>query len=313
MAKKFKFDVDNLDFQNESPKNKKIKNILTQFVAVVLLGIIIFFVLSYFMNTSAEKNLKYQNKIIKQEYERLLLIYEQNEKNLRVLEQQDYNLYQVMFGTLPPNNKKVQLMADIQNKKPKELLKDNKAKLHDLDEHLKDTKEEFYELMSILENQKEEIINIPSIQPVPNSNLNFLLYGYGKRLDPIYHTPNFHPGIDFSAPIGTPVFATANGVVKVAGKGKKEFGNVIEIKHGDFTTIYHHLDKVKTKKGRKVERGEIIGYVGTTGKSLVSHLHYEIRYKGEHINPIFFFFMDLTPAQFSKVYQQSVTAGISLD
>ncbi|MBN2891162.1 MAG: M23 family metallopeptidase [Bacteroidales bacterium] len=313
MSKKFKFNIDNLDFQKDSKSTHILKIVLTQFVAIVLLSIVIFLALSYFTDTPFEKNLKHQNKIIEQEYDKMIAIYKQNEINIQLLEKQDNGLYKIMFGTAPPENKKLQLIQEMQDKKPKELAKENNKKVSELFNHLSESEKGFEDLMKILEEQKEDINHIPSIQPVPNQNLNLLLYGYGERLDPVYHTPDFHSGIDFNAPSGTPVFATADGVVSKSGVGKREFGNVIEIESGDFTTVFHHLDKVSVYNGKIVKRGDLIGYVGTTGKSLVSHLHYEIRYKGEPINPIFFFFMDLTPSQFSEIFEQSTRAGISLD
>lgn len=313
MAKKFKFDIENLDFKKQSKAGRIIKIVLGQIVAIIFLAIGIFLAFSYFTDTPFEKNLKYQNKVLEQEYNTIITKYEQNEKNLQALEKQDYELYQVMFGKNPPENKTVELLKDIKDKKPIELTKINKNKLEKLYSHIGETKNNFEEILKILEENQESINTIPSIQPVPNSELNLLLYGFGQRLDPIYHTPDFHPGLDFNAPIGTPVFATANGTVKNAGRGKKEQGNIIEIKHGDFSTAYYHLDKIDTRVGKTVKRGEVIGYVGTSGKSLVSHLHYEVRYKDEPLNPIFFFFMDLTPEEFSKVYVQSTVAGISLD
>ena len=312
MGEKFKFDTENLDFQTGNKRAKIVKIILSQFVAIVFLGFAIFFAYSYFVDTPLEKNLKHQNEIIKQEFDRITVIYAQNEKNLQTLEKQDDGLYQIMFGKEKPVNHALEIIGKIENVNPKVLTKQNNQNLIELTHHLQDSKDSFNELLLLLENA-ENIDNIPTIQPVPNPNLDLLLYGFGERLDPIYHTPDFHSGIDYGAPIGTPVFATANGVVSFAGRGKREQGIIIEINHGDYTTAYHHLESVDTRNGKSVEKGELIGYVGTSGKSLIPHLHYEIRYNGIPLNPIFFMFLELSSAEYRKLYEKSIQAGISLD
>ena len=313
MARKFEFDSENLGFETDNKKTKISKIILSQFVAIVFFGFAIFFGYSYFTDTPQEKNLKHQNKIIEQEFERLTSMYKYNEKNLQILEEQDYGLYQIIFGSEPPENHALSVIENVQNTNPKQLAKQNNRKLEELMLHFASTKQDFEELIQLLENNAEDIKRIPTIQPIPNTNLNLLLYGYGERLDPVYHTPNFHYGLDYNAPIGTPVFATADGVITAAGRGKREEGKIIEINHGNFTTAFHHLQSVETRTGKTVEKGELIGYVGTTGKSLIPHLHYEVRYNGKVLNPIFFMFLDLSPNEFRKMYKKTTLAGISLD
>ncbi len=313
MANKFEFDQEHLDFKEKSKKYKIIKFIAIQFVGIVFVGVFIFFILSYFVDNPYEKNLKYKNKLIEKEYDKLLAFYQQNEKNLQTLEKQDYELYQVIFGKVPPQRNSSDLLHKIETENILEVTENNNKKLLELQQHLAESKADFNNIIKILENNQEEINNIPAIQPVANSNLEILLYGYGQKLDPIYRTPAFHTGIDFNVPTGTPVYATADGVVTKTGRGKKEYGLTVSIQHGKFTTVYQHLDEIKTAKGKKVKRGDVIGYAGNSGKALVSHLHYEVQYNNEHLNPIFFFFMDLAPNQFSKLYELSTRAGICLD
>jgi murein DD-endopeptidase MepM/ murein hydrolase activator NlpD len=313
MANKYKFDPNSLDYQEDTLFSKILKALLTQFVTIIFVGVFIFLVLSYITETPIEKNYKNQNKLLKQEYKRLYSLYLENEKNLKVLEQQDYDLYQVFFGIKPEDNNSYNTIIELQDEKPKVILKKNIEKIEKLQYSLDSTKIAFEELMNTLKTNSKDYNFIPAIQPVPNSKLQLLIYGFGERLDPIYLTSDIHTGLDYGVPIGTPVFATADGTVSVSGYYDRETGTIVRLNHGDFQTSYHHLENTIVKVGKKVKRGDIIGYVGTSGKSLIPHLHYEIKYKGKPLNPIFFFFLELTPNEFKEIYLQSVRAGISLD
>ena len=137
--------------------------------------------------------------------------------------------------------------------------------------------------------------------------------GYGYRRDPIYGTAKFHEGLDFAAATGTPVFAPADAVVEVADR-KDSYGNCIDLNHGyNYTTRYAHLSQILVKPGQKVKRGEMIGKVGSTGKSTGSHLHYEVRFKGEPQNPVNYYFMDLTPQQYIDMIQLAENSGHVMD
>ena len=141
----------------------------------------------------------------------------------------------------------------------------------------------------------------PCHQPVSNKNLKQTASGYGMRIDPIYKTPKFHAGMDFSANIGTPVYATGDGVVTKAG-WESLYGNIIKIDHGfGYATWYAHLSAYKVRKGQKVKRGEVIGAVGNTGKSTGPHLHYEVHLKGRVQNPVNYYFMDLSAEDYDRM------------
>lgn len=159
----------------------------------------------------------------------------------------------------------------------------------------------------------DRISHIPSIQPVSEKSLRQMASGYGYRRDPVYGTTKFHEGMDFSAPIGTPVYATGNGRVISAG-WNSGYGNLIEIDHGyGYVTRYAHLSKINVKPGQSVGRGDLIGEVGNTGKSTGPHLHYEVRLKGEPQNPVNYYFMDLTPQQYDEMIRQAENAGHVMD
>ena len=159
----------------------------------------------------------------------------------------------------------------------------------------------------------DRISHIPAIQPISSKFLKTMASGYGYRHDPIYGTSKFHAGMDFSAAIGTPVYATGDGTVKVAG-WESGYGNSIDIDHGfNYLTRYAHLSEILVKPGQAVKRGDLIGKVGNTGKSTGPHLHYEVRHRGEPQNPVNYYFMDLTPEQYDEMIRQAENAGHVMD
>ncbi len=186
-------------------------------------------------------------------------------------------------------------------------------KLDMLDQMVYSQIKSFDALAALVDSQKTRINNTPAIQPVPEKYLRTMASGYGVRLDPIYGTSKFHEGMDFSAPVGTPVYATANGRVRTAS-WQGAYGNMVEIDHGfNYTTRYAHLSKIITHDGALVKRGDLIGLVGNTGKSTGSHLHYEVRLRGAPQNPVNYYFFDLTPEQYDEIVSLAENAGRVMD
>ena len=167
----------------------------------------------------------------------------------------------------------------------------------------------FDEVVNLCKQHDEMLACIPAIQPVSNKDLKQTASGYGTRIDPIYKTKKFHAGMDFSANTGTPVYTTGNGTV-VSAKWEGLYGNCITIDHGfGYVTLYAHLSKIRVKKGQKVTRGEIIGDVGSTGKSTGPHLHYEVHVNGQIVNPVNYYFMDLSADDYDKMIQLATNHG----
>lgn len=172
----------------------------------------------------------------------------------------------------------------------------------------------FDELRDLALQRQDRLVHVPSIQPVADKDLRQMASGYGRRVDPVYGTARFHEGMDFSAPIGTPVYATGDGTVKVAGRGQSGYGNMVDIDHGyNYLTRYAHLSEVLVKPGQQVKRGDLIGKVGNTGKSTGPHLHYEVRFKGAPQNPVNYYFMDLTPEEYAAMVEAAENAGHVMD
>ena len=161
--------------------------------------------------------------------------------------------------------------------------------------------------------QRDRSTHIPAIQPISQKSLRAMASGYGYRRDPVYGTGKFHEGMDFSAPTGTPVYATGDGRVRSAD-WNSGYGNLIEIDHGyNYVTRYAHLSKMLVRPGQTVRRGDLIGHVGNTGKSTGSHLHYEVRLHGVPQNPVHYYFYDLTPEQYDEMIRLAENAGHVMD
>ena len=158
------------------------------------------------------------------------------------------------------------------------------------------------------------LASIPAIQPVANKDLKHMASGYGWRIHPIYKTEKFHSGMDFTAPVGTPIHATGNGVVEKIEFDGRGLGNNAIINHGyGYESVYAHMSKIIVRAGQKIVRGDLIGYVGSTGSSTGPHLHYEVRKNGNPLNPVNFYYNDLTPEEYSKMLELSAQAGQSFD
>jgi len=156
--------------------------------------------------------------------------------------------------------------------------------------------------------------SIPAIQPISNKDLTRIASGFSYRIHPIYKIMHFHTGLDFAAPSGTEIYATGDGVVRVANAESRGYGNHIVLDHGyGYQTLYGHLSRYAVRPGQKVKRGEIIGYVGSTGTSTAPHLHYEVMKGGEKINPINFFYNDLSPSDYEKVLELASKSNQSFD
>jgi murein DD-endopeptidase MepM/ murein hydrolase activator NlpD len=175
--------------------------------------------------------------------------------------------------------------------------------------------EKSYKQINNLINNKEKLIAAtPAIQPVSNLDLNRIASGFGYRIDPIYKTIKMHAGLDFTAPQGTPIYATADGRVRLAGFSDGGYGNHVIISHGyGYETLYGHMVRIKARAGQHVKRGELIGYVGSTGKSTGPHLHYEVHKNGNKLDPVYFFYNDLGPEQFNELLKRAKASNQSFD
>jgi murein DD-endopeptidase MepM/ murein hydrolase activator NlpD len=183
-----------------------------------------------------------------------------------------------------------------------ELGKDVAKQLNNISARIEFQFNSYNNISSLIKGQDTKLASIPAIQPVSNKQLNRIASGYGMPIDPVYGTPKMQKGLDFTAAQGTPIYATGNGVVKVAGASSGGYGNHVVINHGyGYETLYGHMVKIKARAGQKIKRGEVIGWVGSTGKSTGPHCHYEVHINGNEVDPVYFFYSDLNAEQYDRL------------
>jgi murein DD-endopeptidase MepM/ murein hydrolase activator NlpD len=237
---------------------------------------------------------------------------------MQEVEQIDKDIYRVIFETEPVNpglnpssEDEFQQLLRIPDR---EIVRTTSFRLDSLIRNDRLTASLYDMLMIRGQNRAEVLTSIPAIQPIENKDLTLIASGFGHRIHPIYKILKMHPGIDFSAPVGTPVHATADGVVESVTRTARGLGNRILINHGSgYKTLYACMDELKVRRGQKVKRGELIGTVGDSGMSAAPHLHYEVHLDGEPVNPINYFFLELTPADYDRLILISLMSGQSFD
>jgi murein DD-endopeptidase MepM/ murein hydrolase activator NlpD len=172
----------------------------------------------------------------------------------------------------------------------------------------------YNKLIKMAKNKSKMLASIPAIQPIPNKNLRRIASGFGYRTDPIYKTRKMHKGMDFAAPKGTKIYATGDGVIQKVAHSRWGYGTHIVINHGyGYSTLYGHMSRALMKRGQKVTRGQLIGLVGSTGKSTGAHLHYEVHKNGTAVNPVGYFYNDLTSDQYEEILKLSSNPNQSFD
>ena len=268
----------------------------------------------------SEKELRKENSRLQAQYNVLSHRMDEAMGVLQDIQQRDDNLYRVIFQADPISpavrqasyggTNRYEPLMDMADA---ELVVNTTQKLDVLYRHLYLQSRSFDEVVEMCRQHDEMLRCIPAIQPVSNKDLRQTASGYGTRVDPIYGTTRFHAGMDFSANPGTDVYATGDGTVVKMG-WQTGYGNVIIIDHGfGYETWYAHLQEFRTKLGKKVVRGEVIGGVGSTGKSTGPHLHYEVHVKGQVVNPVNYYFMDLNAEDYDRMIQLAANHGKMMD
>jgi murein DD-endopeptidase MepM/ murein hydrolase activator NlpD len=287
----------------------------------LILGFVIFLIFSKFVDTPDEKKVKSANSDLTAEIENLNQRISDLGNELNRLRIKDNTVYRSIYESEPVNDK-VWLSSFEKSEKFNELRKlPNSELLTELNERLLKLQKQFVaqnksfdQLLSMAQNKKEYLARIPAIQPVANKKLERIGSGFGYRTDPFYRTQRFHAGIDFTAPRGVEVYATADGTIESVTTEIWGYGQHIVINHGNgFTTLYGHLSKFIAKRGQKVVRGQLIGLVGSTGKSTAPHLHYEVHKNGEKLNPAYFFYNDLTNEEYQLMLERASSPNQSFD
>jgi murein DD-endopeptidase MepM/ murein hydrolase activator NlpD len=235
--------------------------------------------------------------------------------------ERDDNIYRVIFEAEPiPKSVRqagyggIDRYVEMEGYENSELIIATRQKLDQIASQIYVQSKSFDEVFDLAKNKEKMLASIPAIQPVRNLDLKRLSSFYGYRVDPVYKVKKFHRGVDFSAPQGTPIYAPGTGKVIKVKRSRRGYGNQIEIDHGyGYITFYAHIKDFKVKKGDIVTRGQEIATIGNTGKSTAPHLHYEVRKDDRAVNPIYFFFNDLTPEEYERLLDLSKLPNQSLD
>ena len=323
MAKvKYYYDSDTLSYRKiELRKRDKFRRMMAFVMASALMGGFIVFIMYQFLESPRQKVMKRELENMKLHYELLEKKMAQAEEVLDGIQKRDNNIYRTYFEANPiPEEQRKAGFGGVNRYKSMEGF-DNSQMIIEATKNIDILSKQLYvqsksldEIINLAKDKEELLASIPAIQPVSKQDLTRMASGFGWRLDPFTKARKRHKGMDFTSPKGTPVYATGNGTVIRADAGSSGFGKHIRIDHGfGYVTLYGHLSKYNVKKGQKVKRGDLIGYVGSTGRSQAPHLHYEVRYNKEQVNPINFYYGDLSPEEFQEMLKMASQEGQSLD
>ena len=315
----FKFNPEDLNFNKlDNSLGTRIWRIVIYVAAVLVIAILLNVVYSLFFDTPRERQIRRENEMLQDQYEQLSQRKLMVDTVMQEVERIDRDIYRVIFETEPVEPEE-QLVSGLSYQKlwqlrDKDVVHTSAHKLDSLILHVRESQPDYDRLLIKGENRLEMLPSIPAIQPIENRDLTLVASGFGHRIHPIYKIPKMHSGIDFSAPVGTPVYATGGGVVQTVIRSERGLGNQIVIDHGfGYTTIYASLDEIQVRRGERVERGDQIGTVGDSGLSVAPHLHYEVHLNGEPMNPINYFFLELSPAEYEQLIVISLMSGQSFD
>ncbi len=323
MAKvKYKFNHNSLQYDKIVFTSKqKFYRFLTYFTATLVIAVIynVFFII--FFDTPKEKGLMRENQQLATQYEVLNNRFDLVDKTLEDLQKRDDNIYRVIFEAepIPPSVRSAGFggtnrYIDLQGFKNSDLVTETARRLDKITKQLYVQSKSYDEVIEMAENKEEMVASVPAIMPISNKDLRRTASGWGWRIHPIYKIRKFHYGMDFTAPTGTEIYATGDGVVEVVEVSLRGYGKRVIINHGfGYKTLYAHLNGFNVKKGQKVKRAEVIGYVGSTGTSTAPHLHYEVFKNNKKVNPVHYYFNDLTPEEFDKMIFISSNSGQSFD
>lgn len=319
---KYKFNADTLSYDKvERTWGEKVLKSLLIIAPAIILGFVFQFTLSSWFKSPNEISLEKENIFLKQKLDNHTEQLINGVKIIENLQKNDSELYRTILNAEPftknlgtggtDNSETYKKMEGYDFSKQ---LIDNAKRLKKLQMLIYTQSLSHEELIKLAKEKEKMLAHIPAIQPVANKDLKKAAGGYGWRDDPVYHTQRMHWGLDFTCNTGTPVYASGNGKVVLIEKKMWGYGKSVVIDHGyGYKTRYAHLSKFEVKLGQTVNRGEVIGQVGSTGKSTGPHLHYEVIKNGDKLNPINYFHNDLTPEEYEKMLEISSSSNVAFD
>ena len=319
---KYYYNANSLRYEKlVTPLRVKLLRILGFLAGALVTALIIVAIAFQVIDSPKEMLMRQENNRIKEDYRLLNVRVRTLQQQMVELEKRDNHVYREIFEANPiPDSARAKSLEKQEEVRLAESMEDNElaysiaATLDKLMNRIAFQKKSYQEIEAMIGNKEKMLAATPAIQPVSNKDLSRIASGFGYRIDPVYKTVKMHAGLDFAAPQGTPIYATADGVVRLAGNTGNGYGNHVIINHGyGYETLYGHQYRIKAKVGQKVKRGELIGWVGSTGKSTGPHLHYEVHKNKRHIDPIYFFYKDITPEQFDRIVKMAASGNQSFD
>ncbi len=321
---KYYYDTENLAYRKIKPKKGQKLGVIALFLlASGLFGFLCFVILinTPFFETPKDRLQAREIENMKINYAILNKKMDQVDEVLESVAERDNNLYRVYFNSSPiPEEQRKAGFGGVNRYKAlegydnSELVVSTTKRVDVISKELVIQSKSLDEILKLAKEKEKLLVAIPAIQPIKNEQLNQMASGFGYRSDPFTKIRKFHAGMDFSAKTGTPIYATGDGVVERADNTASGYGNHIVIRHGfGYETLYGHLSKYKVRAGQKVKRGDVIGYVGSTGRSEAPHLHYEVHKNGEVVNPLNFYYGNMSAAEFAAISKLANQENQSLD
>lgn len=319
---KYYYDSETLSYRKiEKKKRRTLKFVSVFILAAALFGFLTVFITSQYIESPKEKALKRELSNMQLQYELLNRKMDEAQLVLEDIANRDNNIYRLYFEANPiPDEQRKAGFGGVNRYKYLEgfdnskLIIESSKRLDILQKQIVVQSKSLDEIAKLAEEKEKLLAAIPAIQPVRNEDLTRMASGYGMRNDPFTKVRKMHWGMDFTAPRGTPVYASGDGVVTRADSNSAGYGKHIRIDHGyGYVSLYAHLYKYNVRKNQKVKRGDLIGFVGNTGRSEAPHLHYEIFKDEQRINPINFYYGSLSPQEFNELLEKANLENQSLD
>lgn len=309
---KYRFNTRTLSYEKiELDWKQKLLRASSFLVAAFFMGFLIYILAAQLIDSPKEKLLRKENNQLKSQYELLNRRMEQATAVLEDIQRRDDEIYRIIFEAEPIAKEireagfgGVNRYKKLEGFRNSNLIMESAKVLDQITKQLYIQSKSFDEVLDMAVRKEEMLASIPAIQPVANKELKRMASGYGMRMHPIYKRRKMHTGMDFSAEQGTEIYATGAGKVVHAQKSRRGYGNHVIIDHGyGYKTLYAHMSKINVRRGENITRGTVIGLVGNTGLSVAPHLHYEVIKNGDKVNPINFYFNDLTPEEYDRMIE----------
>ncbi len=296
--------------QKTRNRKKQLLRLLVSLLVWLGAAVLYYVGFSIFFDTPMEYEMKHEADRLRSEYDALTARYDTLMLVLENLSERDRGVFRSLFESDPYDfdaayaKQREASYENFFNRSTRHLKRDLNTRIQAMEQQMEELNASYQALDEVIRQTGEGCNQIPAIQPVINKQLSLLTTSYGMRIHPFYKTLQAHQGVDYAIPEGSRVFATADGRVKDVSRRNSTSGQTVVLDHGNgYETSYSHLSSISVRKGQQVRRGDIIALSGDTGLSLAPHLHYEVRYKGVRVDPIHYFFMELTPSEYQRLMQ----------